>query len=182
MAVDVSAVVADVGAQAEPILTVGFAVLSIYLGLQAHRWCMAAIGYARGGSGGASDSVAVFDAAEVIAKEDRKSAEFYAAAADHGGRDGLVQHMDAVEASYHRMWAEQATSVVSAPVADSSPAVTFGRTYDEALSAYWSFTSEERALTDKLQAMGNSLEEAVHKMDLRADAISRGVVRARGYE
>lgn len=160
---DVSTVVVFVADVVIPVTAVGFALLMV-------RSTLRAMGFLRDAVG---DPYETF---EISSKEDRKSAEFNAAASDHGGVASMTAHMDKVEASYSQMWAEQAATRVGL---DASTVSVPGPS-DDAAMAYDSFTREEKELVQKLQANGNSFDQSVSKVEARADAITRSVLRARG--
>lgn len=96
---------------------------------------------------------------QISAKEDRKAAEFLAAAEDFGGVEAYRDHMDQVEAEYMAMWAEQAAA--------GSPDTEYQRLGD----VYQSWVDQ----LDQARAQGGAAPAAAESLDLYQRLVDKGM-------
>lgn len=143
---DVSNAVLFIGEVVIPVTAVGFALMMVHSTLRAIGFFRAAVG----------DPI---EEPSVYAKEDRKTAEFHAAASDHGGVEAYGLHLDQVESSYREMWAEQAQHAANTAEYDRLADVWQG----------W------RDSVESARAAGGVSPGAAHSLDLYERLVGRGM-------
>lgn len=134
------------------------------------------------------DGVDPYESFEISAKEDRKAAEFNAAAQDFGGVDGLRSNMDQVEASYAAMWADQQAQLAASTAEYDRLADVWRGWTDQVEKARASggiapAASESLALYGSLVDRGMDAQEAIAAVEARNAAVLRSQAReAQEYE
>jgi hypothetical protein len=129
-----------------------------------------------------ADGLDRYESFEISAKEDRKLEEFNAAAQDFGGVDGLRSNMDAVEASYAAMWADQqAQASANTAEYDCLADVWQGWT-DQVENARASggiapAASQSLAFYDSLVERGMDAQDAIAAVEARNAAVQRSEAR-----
>lgn len=123
-----------------------------------------------------ADGVDPYESFEISAKEDRKLEEFNAAAQEFGGVDGLRSNMDAVEASYAAMWADQqAQASASTAEYDRLADVWQGWTDQvenaRAAAGVAPGASQSLALYDSLVERGMDAQDAIAAVEARNAAV-----------
>lgn len=134
-----------------------------------------------------ADGVDPYESFEISAKEDRKTAEFNAAAQDFGGVDGLRSNMDQVEASYAAMWADHEAQHKANTAEYERRAEVYQSWVDDveesALNGSVSPASSlSLALYDSLVERGMDAQDAIAAVEARDAAVLRSSYRQQAAE
>lgn len=119
---------------------------------------------------------------EMLEKEDRKAQEFQAAADQFGGVDGLRSNMDAVEASYASMWADQeaqhkANTAEYDRLADVWQGWTDQVESARAAGGVAPAASQSLALYDSLVERGMDAQDAIAAVEARNASVLASAIR-----